>query len=128
MKSLLPRVSAFFLITLLPVVYLHVAKLPVFAEVIDGILSSFVFTLPFALGTKLIRRAGWSAQHSVRQEMIAGAISAALMWSLIWVAWSVIPFGLRESAESWAFFSHLLAALGTGLLAGMVWGSRASTV
>ncbi|NRB47880.1 MAG: hypothetical protein HRU41_09430 [Saprospiraceae bacterium] len=114
MKRVLPRTFGFFLITLLPLVGLHVIKLPIWGEVIDGVLSSFVFTLPYGMGLLLIKQF-MIPLKSTKQEVYVGMISAACMWAVVWVFWSIVPNDFRSSAEVWAFNMHLALALITGM-------------
>ena len=120
MKKVLPRTLGFFLITLLPVVYLHVMKLPTWGEVIDGIFSSLVFALPFALGFFLIKRFE-APSANAKQEVYWGMISAAFMWAVVWVFWSVVPESFKSSVEVWAFNIHLAVAFITGILSTSIW-------
>lgn len=123
MKRVLPRTLGFFLITLLPVVGLHIATLPSWGELIDGVISSFVFTLPFALGFFVIKQFAAPAT-STKQEVYLGMISAAFMWTVIWVFWSAVPEGFRSSTEAWAFNIHLAMALIIGMLTVVIWNGR----
>lgn len=117
MKRVLPRTLGFFLVTLIPVVYLHMVKLPSWAAFMDGLLSSAVFAMPFLLAMWVgIKRIGRNKVGDLPTELIIGAIAAAFMWSLLWAVWSAVPPKYIASAEDWAFYSHLVAALGTGYL------------
>ncbi|MBX2874249.1 MAG: hypothetical protein KTR30_19170 [Saprospiraceae bacterium] len=117
MKKVLPRTLGYFLFTLLPVVYLHLVELPTWGQLVDGILSSVAFTMPFMLALWLARRL--SLKYKIGgflTELIIGAVAGAFMWSLLWVSWNVVPEKMLVSAENWAFYSHLIAAFGTACL------------
>ena len=117
MKKVLARTIGFLLATLIPVVYLHLASLPSWTALLDGILSSLVFTLPFGWAVWWCRK-GTLPDDIPRasKELVIGLVAGAFRWSLLWGVWSVVPEPYHASAESWAFYSHLLAALGTGWL------------
>ncbi len=118
MKKVLPRTLGFLLVTLIPVVYLHVAKLPLWAEVVDGIFSSVVLAVPFAVGLSIAKPVG---DLSMKQELKLGMLAATFMWTIVWVFWSVVPETFKASAETWAFTSHLTIAFSTGLLTTVIW-------
>ena len=125
MKKVLPRTLGFLLITLIPVVYLHVIKLPIWAEVVDGVFSSLVFAIPFAVGLSLGKP---TVGPSMKQELRLGMLAAAFMWTVVSVFWSVVPESLRGSAEIWAFSSHLALAFTTGLLTTVIWRGELAEV
>ena len=118
MKRVLSRTLGFFLATLLPVIYLHLVKLPTWSELVDGILSSFAFSIPFAFGVFVVKR---FEESTSKQEVSIGMLSAIFMWVVVWVFWSVVPESFRLSADSWAFSSHLAVACITGVLTKAVW-------
>ncbi len=118
MKKVLPRTLGFLLVTLFPIVYLHVVKLPIWAEVFDGILSSLVFAVPFAMGLSLGKP---MEGLSEKQEISLGMLAAAFMWAVIWMFWSVVPESFRPFAETWAFPSHLAITFITGLWTTVIW-------
>ena len=111
MKKVLPRTLGFFLITLLPLIGLHIVKFPTWGEVIDGVLSSFAFALPFAKANQFL-----ALTIDPKREVYLGMISAAFMWAVLWGFWSAVPEGIRSSMEVWAFNLHLAMALFTGML------------
>lgn len=118
MKKVLPRTLGFFLATLLPVVYWHLVKLPTWSELVDGLLSSFVFSIPFAFGVFVVKR---FEESTSRQEVSIGMFSGIIMWAVVWVFWSVVPENFRLPAQAWAFSSHLAIAFITGVLTKAVW-------
>jgi|GEM_PF-5233913 len=118
MKKVLPRTLGFFLATLLPVVYWHLVKLPTWSELLDGVLSSVAFSIPFAFGVFVVKR---FEESTSRREVYIGMFSAVFMWVIVWVFWSVVPENIKLSAENWAFSSHLAVAFITGVLTKAVW-------
>ena len=117
MKSILTRSFGFFLATCFPIIYWHLVELPTWAEAVDGLLSSFVFSLPFGLGLLLGQSLFSKRLYPWRYEWAIGAFFAVLMWTLVGIFWTFVPHTLVEPLRNSAFAIHLILSLLMGFLA-----------
>ena len=116
------RAAGFFLITLIPVMTLHLVKLFTLGEAFDGLISSLAFTLPFLLALMLVERLfpQGEQQNANWVALAEGAILAVGMWSVIALFWNLVPESFIAQFDQYAFYSHLICAFLTGLLAGTI--------
>lgn len=125
MKKAIARTFGFLLPALAVVVVSHLIKQVLWAEVFDGMLASLVFSLLFAMGVWWGEKGlAISRERRPRQEVGIGLVAGAMMWTLLWIFWSVLPEIYQIHAAAWAFYCHLLVAFGTGWLSTQLRGGH----
>ena len=117
MHTILFRSLGFFLASSLPIVYWHWEKLPIQAEIIDGVVSAFVFSLPFMFGSWLGAK-GMKVQGSEDRgfQFLWGVSLAVILWGAVWAFWTNVPESIHTSLGVWALGLHMALAFFWGVM------------
>lgn len=111
MSSLVLRSLGFAAVTLIPVTMAHLEGVEprlVAGEVLDGLVTTTLFTVVFAAGS-LLGPAASSARE--RRQLFVGAATGVALWSLLWLAWSA-----SAALAPWALLIHCTAIFLAGYL------------
>ena len=119
LRPCLWRTAGFALPTVVLVISLHLAERPTTGEAVDGLISGLWFAALFLLATLVRPRLGLAPAPASGArpvwEFLLGALAAVVVWSLLWLFWSVAP--LAAGAEGVARILNATAVFVSGLAA-----------
>ncbi len=120
------RTLGFYFLSLLPVTYEHLQDGDLPSEWLDILLSTALLTVVFVLGGLVAQTLIPGPPREFLPEVAIGATSAAVLWLILYVFWSLVPSEWAQSLGPAVFVFHLLSMFLAGMASAMVFRRRES--